>query len=248
MRDRPLARRRVLLPGRSSGALRAALVEAGAEVDEVQLLDRRPVANPALERLPARFRAGEVDWLLITYAFTTVALRALGHPLSALCPDGLALAAVGPSSAAAVQAETGRAPLQPAHGTGGAALAATLPDGPGLVVVPGACRPAPSLRAALTGNRWQVDEIGIYRTLPVDAAVVDARLRLDWQAGRYDALVVTAPSVATAAASLLGATGPVIAIGDASARAAAQAGFARVGRAPSAAAADLVAALTDFLD
>ncbi|MCW5953585.1 MAG: uroporphyrinogen-III synthase, partial [Propionibacteriaceae bacterium] len=71
MRPRPLTRCRVLLPARSSDALRAALVEAGAEVDEVQLLDRRPVANPALEGLPERIRAGEVDWLVITSAFTT---------------------------------------------------------------------------------------------------------------------------------------------------------------------------------
>lgn len=248
MQDQPLARRRVLLPGRSADALRAALVEAGAEVDEVRLLDRRPVAHPALERLPERIRAGEVDWLVITSAFTTVALRELGHPLGALCPAGLALAAVGPTSAAAVLGETGRAPLQPARGTGGAALAATLPEGPGLVVVPGACRPAPELRAALTGNRWQVDEIGIYRTPPVDAASVDAALRREWQAGGYDAMVVTSPSVAAAAATLLGPAGPAVAIGEASARAAAQAGFPRVVAAPSAAAADVVATLAAFLN
>ncbi|MCW5953332.1 MAG: uroporphyrinogen-III synthase, partial [Propionibacteriaceae bacterium] len=135
-----------------------------------------------------------------------------------------------------------------AHGTGGAALAATLPDGPGLVVVPGACRPAPDLRAALAGKGWQVEEIGVYRTLPVDQSSVDAVLRLDWQAGRYDALVVTAASVAAAAAALLGPAGPVVAVGEASARAAVQAGFPRVTTAPSATASDLVATLAGFLN
>ena len=248
MRDRPLARRRILLPQRWSDALESALVEAGAQVDEVQLLDRRPVANPALHVLPGRIRAGEVDWLVITSAFTTVALRELGHPLAALCPDGLGLAAVGPTSAAAVRGETGRTPLQPAQGTGGAALAATLPEGPGVIAVPGACHPAPALRTALAGRGWQVEEIGIYRTLPVDSSSIDPALRRDWQAGRYDALVVTAASVASAAATLLGTAGPVVAIGEASARAAAQAGFPRVATAPSAAACDLVAALAGFLN
>ncbi|MGC4154806.1 MAG: uroporphyrinogen-III synthase [Propionicimonas sp.] len=248
MPDRPLARRRILLPGRSSDVMRAALVDAGAEVDEVQLLDRRPLANPALEGLPERILAGEVDWLVITSAFATVALRELGHPLGVLCPAGLALAAVGPTSAAAVLGETGRVPLQPTHGTGGAALAATLPGGPGLVVVPGAWHPAPALRTALIGKGWKVEEIGIYQTLPVAPSSIDAALRQDWQTGRYDALVVTATSVASAAATLLGVTGPVVAIGEASARAAAQAGFPRVATAPSAAASDLVATLAGLLN
>lgn len=248
MQDRPLARRRILLPWPRSGALRAALVEAGAEVHDVLLLDRRPVANPALEALVQQIGTREVDWLVITSAFTVVALRELGFPLDRLCPPGLALAAVGPASARAVEAETGRAPLQPVDGTGGAALAAILPDGPGLVVVPGASHPAPTLRTALVRKGWQVEEIGVYRTLPVDESSFDERLRSDWQAGRYDALVVTAPSVAAAAAGLLGPTGPVLAVGEASAEAAVRVGFPRIATAPSAAASDLVATLAGFLD
>lgn len=248
MHNRPLEGLRILLPHRWSGAVRAALTEAGADVDEVQLLDRRPVLAPGLVALPQQIAAGEVDWLVITSAFTAAALRELGYPLAMLCPPGLAVASVGPASALAVQTEIGRVPLQPSVGTGGAALAAVLPDGPGLVVVPGASRPAPALRTALVRKGWRVIELGVYQTLPVDESSIGPRLRSDWQAGRYGALVVTAPSVAMAAAALLGASGPVVAIGEASAAAAAQAGFQQVATAPSAAAFDLVATLTDSLN
>lgn len=245
MANPPLAGRRILLPARWSPELGTAIVAAGGEVDEIQLLDRRPTPSPALDALPGRCQAGELDWLVITSAFTLLALEQLGHPLGQWCPPQLALAAVGPTSASAVHHHTGRVPLQPSAGTGGAALAAVFPDGDGRVAIPGAAHQSPALRTGLTGKGWQVEEIAVYRTLPVEQ--VSAELRGRWRSGGYHALVVTSASVADAAAGLLG-PGPVVAVGQASATAAGSAGFRPVLTSPSAIASDLVGTLTELLN
>lgn len=245
MPNRLLAGRRILLPARSAGGLATGIAAAGGRVEQLPLLDRRPVPSPALDALPERLRAGEADWLVVTSAFTVVALAELGRPLEAWgCPQVL-LAAVGPASARAVEAAVGRAPLQPSGGTGGAALAAVFPEGDGLVVVPGAVSPSPTLRTGLLRKGWRVEEIAVYRTLPV--AAVDPGVREQWRNGCYDALVVTSASVAAAAAALIG-PGPVVAVGRASALAAVREGFGPVQTAPSAEVSDVVGALATFLN
>ncbi len=245
MANQALAGRRILLPARWSSELGAAIVAAGGEVDEIQLLDRRPTPSAALDALPGRCSAGEVDWLVITSVFTVVALEKLGHPLGEWCPSRVALAAVGPASARAAEEAVGRVPLQPAVGTGGAALAQVFPPGRGRVAIPGAARQSPMLRAELAAKGWQVEEIPVYQTLPVEQVTDELRQR--WLSGGYDALVVTSASVATAAAGLLG-PGPVVVVGPASAAAAVQAGLGPVHTAESATASDLVAALAGLLN
>lgn len=241
-----LAGRRILLPSRQLPALREAIEAAGGAVDEVALLDRRPVPGPSLEALPGRIRAGEIDWLVITSAYTPTALDQLGSPLAGLVTPRLRLAAVGPASAGELERLVGRVDLQPERGTGGAALAEVFPDGPGVVVVPGAVQQSPVLGRELIRRGWRVEPIGVYRTSP--AAAVPAGVRARWQAGGYDALVLTSASVAASAGTLLGPAGPAVTVGETCAAAAAEAGFREVWRASSSAARDVVGTLESFLN
>ena len=98
----------MLLPARLDATLGTALEAAGAEVDEVRLLDRRPVPGAGLDALAARADSGEVDWLVLASAFTMTALERLGRPLASLVTPRVGLAAVGPASAAAVRRAAGR--------------------------------------------------------------------------------------------------------------------------------------------
>ena len=131
--------------------------------------------------------------------------------------------------------------LLPTSGSGGADLAASFPDEPGRVLVPGAADPAAGLDAGLTARGFHVDRVAVYRTDPVES--LDEEVRLGWPDG-FDAFVVTAPSVARAAAELLGRPGPpVVALGESSAAAARAAGFTVVATAAEATPAGLVNAL-----
>lgn len=242
----PLAGARVLLPARLDSTLRAALEAAGADVDEVTLLERRPCPGTDLEALAERLRAGEVNWLVIASAYTVKALELLGHPLGELASPHAGLAAVGPTSAAAVRRAVGRVDLAPTDGTGGAALAAVFPDGPGTVVIPGPAEPSPELPTLLRARGWEVESPVVYETLP--AGDVGTGVSRAWHNGEYLALVATSSSVARAAAALLGTAGHVVAVGEASARAAEQARFATVTRARTAVAPDVVQALTRLVN
>lgn len=242
----PLAGARVLLPARLDPVLRTALESAGAVVDEVKLLERLPCASTDLDALAARLLAGQVDWLVVASAYTVTALQSLGHPLASLVTPRLGLAAVGPTSAAALRRAAGRVDLAPADGTGGAALAAVFPDGPGTVLIPGAAEPSPQLPQLLRARGWEVESPVVYETLPVAETGPD--IARAWQEGEYLALVATSSSVARAAATLLGTGGDVVAVGEASASAAEQAGFVRVIRARTAVASDVVQALTRLVN
>lgn len=221
-----LTGRRILLPTRLAGSLVADIEELGGEVDQVDLIQRQPFPSPKLDRLHERTRAGECDWLIITSPYTPIALAELGYPLSTWDAPGVRFAAVGEVSAEAVEREIGRIDLSPASGVGGAALAEVFPTGSGLVVIPGAATLSRALPPALAALGWRVEHVGVYRTTSV--AHVPEAIRSRWQSRHYDALIVTSASVARAAADLLGTTGRVVALGDPSAEAARQVGFADV--------------------
>lgn len=232
----------MLLPERPDRRLADALRAAGAEVDEVALISRTPVPSVELPALADQLAGGLFDWLVLTSAYTVEALARLGHPLYTLLAPDLRIAAVGDATAAAVRACGGWVDLTPIDGAGGAALASNWPAGTGRVAIPGAVESAQQLPRALQARGWEVVQLGIYRTSPVAAlppSVVDT-----WRSGGYDALVVTAGSVAKSAASLLGATVPVVAVGERSARESERLGFPRVVGARTPSGHDVVSALT----
>ena len=180
------------------------------------------------------------DVLAFSSARTLRVIADAGLDLAALLGPDVLIAAVGEATAAAAQAAGLTVSLRPEWGSGGAALARAFPEGPGSVLVPGAAEPAPDLADHLRARGWRVRAVPVYRTLA--ARSVDPAIAADWPG--FDVFVVTAPSVARAAAELLGVPGPpVVAIGPTSAAAAVAAGFAVVATAADATASGLVEAM-----
>ncbi len=229
------------MPRRDDPSLASALAAAGALVDEVDFIQRLPLESPELDRAAEVAHRGGFAWLAITSAFTVFALERTGHPLASLIGAGSRVAAVGRATAAAVRNAGVGVDLIPATGEGGTALAAVWPEGSGRVLIPGAAQSAPTLEQGLRERGWDVLTVAAYRT--TQATHLPAAVARRAAAGEYNALVVTAGSVARTAAGLLGTSLPVVAIGEPSAAAARQAGFTRVRVAASASAADVVAAI-----
>jgi len=180
-----LAGRRILMPMRAPGGLAKLLTASEAEVVEAQFT--LPEALPVDDFRPAV--AAGLDWLVISSVTTVNVLVANGFGAAELRPPGARVAAGGPATAAALRA-VGLSPDLVADPGGGVALVA----------------------AGLAELGWQVRPVPVYQTVTqaLPAAVV-----ADWQAGRFDAFVVTAGSVARAAVKAAGLPGPqVIAIGE----------------------------------
>ena len=234
----PLVGLRVLMP---PSRLAEAVALRGAQVTTAAFTRHTTVTDPRLAARIDEFAAGGYDWLVLTSARTLGALRELGVDLSAVLPEATKVAAVGPATAAAAREAGLPVDLLPTSGSGGADLAATFPDEPGRVLVPGAADPAAGLDAGLTARGFQIDRVAVYRAEPVDG--LDEEIRLGCPDG-FDAFVVTAPSVVRAAAELLGRPGPpVVALGESSAAAARAAGFTVVATAAEATPSGLVNAL-----
>ena len=234
----PLVGLRVLMP---PSRLAEAVALRGAQVTTAAFTRHTTVTDPRLTARIDELAAGDYDWLVLTSARTLAALRELGVDLSAVLPESIKVAAVGPATAAAAREAGLPVDLLPTSGSGGADLAAAFPDEPGRALVPGAADPAAGLDAGLTACGFQIDRVAVYRTDPVQT--LDEEIRLGWPDG-FDAFVVTAPSVVRAAAELLGQPGPaVVALGESSAAAARATGFTVAATATEATAAGLVNAL-----
>lgn len=207
-----LVGRRILLP-RSDGALADALRAAGAEVDAVPMT-RTEVLPFALP--------GTCDWVVLTSPTAVAVLAEADVELDLL---GDAIAAVGSATATAITDLGYDVDLVPAGRSDAEALLAELlaaePEGAS-AVIPGSALTRPVLADGLAEAGWEVETIATYTTVPLETA---PPLR-PW--ADYDAVVLTAGSIAEATASLLGLPGPrtaVIAFGQPSARAAAAVGW-----------------------
>lgn len=88
-------------------------------------------------------------------------------------------------------------PQQPAATTA-AASTATTPT----ICLPQSQLAAPTLAQGLSQLGWQVDTVATYTTVPLPQ--LPAHLKTQWQAGAWDAVVVTAGSSAQALLQLLG--------------------------------------------
>lgn len=88
-------------------------------------------------------------------------------------------------------------PQQPAATTA-AASTATTPT----ICLPQSQLAAPTLAQGLSQLGWQVDAVATYTTVPLPQ--LPAHLKTQWQAGAWDAVVVTAGSNAQALLQLLG--------------------------------------------
>ena len=214
---------RLLLPSRTPAGTVPGLIAAGYEVTEVEFTTR--VALPLDELRQALDEPW--DWLVVTSPATVPALAELGVPAA------FRVAAVG-STTANTLAEHGIDVGLVADPGGGSAMVAAFPPGPGRVLLPGAAEPSAEPGRGLEACGWTVRHVAVYRTEPVAVAV---GVVADWQAGRFDAFIVTAGSVARAAVQAAGLPGPpVVALGQPSADASRACGLevAAVARRPDA--------------
>lgn len=79
---------------------------------------------------------------------------------------------------------------------------ATAPVAPPTICLPQSQLAAPTLAQGLSQLGWQVDAVATYTTAPLTQ--LPAHLKAQWQAGAWDAVVVTAGSSAQAILQLLG--------------------------------------------
>lgn len=80
--------------------------------------------------------------------------------------------------------------------------AVTMPAAPATICLPQSQLAAPTLAQGLSQLGWQVDAVAAYTTVPLPQ--LPAHLKTQWQAGAWDAVVVTAGSSAQALLQLLG--------------------------------------------
>lgn len=80
--------------------------------------------------------------------------------------------------------------------------AVTMPAAPATICLPQSQLAAPTLAQGLSQLGWHVDAVATYTTTPLTQ--LPAHLKTQWQAGAWDAVVVTAGSSAQALLQLLG--------------------------------------------
>jgi hydroxymethylbilane synthase len=216
-KPKPLTGRRILLPSRTPSGLTDALREAGAELTLATFTEQVPLPNSGLKAALAQ----QWDWVVFSSPAAVRTCLDLGIDMGAALAM-TKVATVGSGTAAALTAAGVEVSLVP-EGGGGSALAAAFPHGPGRILLPGAEHPSEQPIVGLTERGWTTVQLPIYRTV---FGQVSADVVTRWQAGAFDAVVITAASIAQAAISTCGLPAPtVIAIGQPSASAAREAGL-----------------------
>ncbi len=218
-----LAGLRVALPRlKSDDAIVAALKTAGAQVDTFALTQTVPIESAQLEQIRQRLAAGYYAWVVLSSWRAAQAvlpqLNALAlAPTSAPTPHSPTsapthLAVVGQSTADWVNTHCALKPTLVGAGSA-AKLLEVFPTPPATtaaastVATPTICLPqsqlaAPTLAQGLNQLGWQVDAVATYTTEPLPQLA--PHLKTQWQAGAWDAVVVTAGSSAQALLQLLG--------------------------------------------
>lgn len=188
-RGRDLADATVFLP-REDGPLSDAVEAAGPAVVSEPLIRRRTLATPGTLEGAA--------WVAVTSARTVETLLELGWRI----PAGARVAAVGRATARALEAAGHTVDLVPEGPSSATDLLRVFPDGTGRVAVPGSALSSPELVEGLRAKGWDAEALPIYTVEPVDAP--SPQLKRRWDAGGFDAVVVTSGSVARAIDQLLG--------------------------------------------
>lgn len=204
-------------------ALQEKVRDRGGESTIAELLATAPPGDPAaFTAAIERWNAGEYDWIVVTSATTASALAAAGAQ-----PRGK-VAAVGPVTAAAVQALGFRLNVMPGRDYSGRGLAQSLlyalPDlkQPGAaaarVLLPVSELADVTVEGALREAGHEVDRVGAYTT-EITAEIAGLRDRVS--AGDFDVVLATSSSAARAIAERLAPlpdTTHIAAIGEPTAR------------------------------
>ena len=210
-----LAGLRVALPRlKSDDAIAAALKTAGAQVDTFALTQTIPIESEQLEQMRQRLASGYYAWVVLSsWRAAQAVLPQLNALALAPASAPTRLAAVGQSTADWVNTHCALKPTlvgagsaakllevfpTPPTATTAAASTATTPT----ICLPQSQLAAPTLAQGLSQLGWQVDAVATYTTVPLPQ--LPAHLKTQWQAGAWDAVVVTAGSSAQALRQLLG--------------------------------------------
>lgn len=215
-----LAGLRVALPRlKSDDAIAAALKTAGAQVDTFALTQTIPIESEQLEQMRQRLASGYYAWVVLSsWRAAQAVLPQLNSLALAPASAPTRLAAVGQSTADWVNTHcalkptlvgAGSAakllevfPTPPTAITAAASTAAASTAATPTICLPQSQLSAPTLAQGLSQLGWQVDAVATYTTAPLTQ--LPAHLKTQWQAGAWDAVVVTAGSSAQALLQLLG--------------------------------------------
>lgn len=205
-----LAGLRMALPRlKSDDAIAAALKTAGAQVDTFALTQTIPIESEQLEQIRQRLASGYYAWVVLSsWRAAQAVLPQLNTLALAPASAPTRLAVVGQSTAEWVNSHCALKPTLVGAGSA-AKLLEVFPTPPTTptVATPTICLPqsqlaAPTLAQGLSQLGWQVDAVATYTTEPLPQ--LPAHLKTQWQAGAWDAVVVTAGSSAQALLQLLG--------------------------------------------
>ena len=195
---RPLFGRRIMVTRARAQAGRFvhALEDLGAEVVQAPTIRIAEPEDPE----PLRRAVREIDsfaWVVFTSANAVEhfwrELRASGRDTRALA--GVSLCAIGPATAAAIEAQGARADLVPGEYVAEAVADALTTETalPGTrVLLPRADIARETLPALLAARGAEVVDVPAYRTVPDDAAAEAVRAEL--RRGRIDAITFTSSS------------------------------------------------------
>ncbi|WP_040167153.1 uroporphyrinogen-III synthase [Microbacterium gorillae] len=193
--DKPLSGWRVLVPrgGPWGDSVAASLREQGAVPVVAPLINFAATTEPAaLEDALERLAAGEFDWLTVTSATTVDVLYASRARIA----PSTRVAAVGETTAAALQAAGYKVDLVPARDNSAAGMAEELiamePEKRHILTLRAEAA-KPVLTKALLAAGHDVHQVVAYRTVGVP---VTERIARDVASGRINAVLITSGSVA----------------------------------------------------
>ncbi|MCS3843200.1 MULTISPECIES: uroporphyrinogen-III synthase [unclassified Microbacterium] len=193
--EKPLTGWRVLVPrgGPWGDGVAASLRAQGAVPVVAPLINFGPTTDQdALDDALTKLAAGEFDWLTITSATTVDVLFA--H--RAVVPKSTKIAAVGETTAAALQAvgyEVALVPEEDNSAEGMAEQLIALEPSPRRILTLRSEIAKPVLTRSLIDAGHEVSSIVAYRTVGVP---VTDRIRRDVDSGRINAILITSGSVA----------------------------------------------------
>ncbi|WGT48191.1 hydroxymethylbilane synthase [Tessaracoccus lacteus] len=190
---------RVLLP-RLEGRLATSLRSNGLRVDCVTLQEGKLIAADNLMR--------GADWVVIPSGQTMWALRERGWDI----PDGAKVAAMGTTTQQIVEEAGYTVTLCPEGTASSQRLVEMFPpaEGDQRVVIPGPRQLSTKLEEGLRDKGYAVERNEIYSM--EDVAEIEPELRAKWDAGTWDAILLSQPSTAEAYINVLGNRDDVLAL------------------------------------
>ncbi len=200
---KPLFGWRVLVPRTKdqAGSLVARLRTYGAHSEEVPTISVEPPRSPQqMDKAVRGLVEGRYEWVAFTSVNAVKAVREKfeEYGLDARAFSGLKVAAVGESTAAALQSWGIEPDLVPHGEQSSAGLLTEWPpyddvlDPINRVFLPRADIATETLSAGLVGLGWEVEDVTAYRT--VRAAPPPAEVREAIKTGQFDAVVFTSSS------------------------------------------------------